>query len=163
MRKVVSNTTPLISLLKIGKLDLLRLLYGNIFIPYAVYQEIEAGKDSFYTDLTALDWVSIERLHSTAARVFLYDLDDGEAEALMLAQELGADLILIDEKCARRYAQLMDIPVTGTLGILLRAKEKGFISEIAPLIKELQGNNTWFSPGLIAKILVLAGEVPLPC
>jgi predicted nucleic acid-binding protein len=106
MRKVVSNTTPILSLLKIEKLNLLKELYGTVYIPYAVFREIETGKDKeFYINLKTTDWIKIEKIHSTLARTLLFDLDDGEAETLVLAQEINADLVIIDEKCGRRYAK----------------------------------------------------------
>jgi predicted nucleic acid-binding protein len=113
MPKVVSNTTPLLSFLKIDKLDVLKALYKKILIPQAVYQEIEAGKDrDFYTDLQKLDWIIIEPVKSHRERMYLFDPDDGEAETLILAREQNADLAIIDEKCGRRYAKQLGIPVT---------------------------------------------------
>jgi predicted nucleic acid-binding protein len=77
--KVVSNTTPILSLIKIGKLDLLKELFGSILIPYAVFREIEAGKNKkFYANLTQIDWINIERIRETDTRAYLLDLDDGE-------------------------------------------------------------------------------------
>lgn len=66
--KAVSNTTPILSLIKIGKLDLLKELFGSILVPYAVYREIEAGKSrKFYTDLTQIKWISIEKIREPNA------------------------------------------------------------------------------------------------
>jgi predicted nucleic acid-binding protein len=161
MHKVVSNTTPILSLLKIGKLELLRELYGVISIPKAVYHEIEAGKGkAFYTDLSKINWIEIEEVHSPSAKLYLFDLDDGEAETLLLAQEKAADLVIIDEKCGRRYAKMMDIPLTGTIGVLLKAKEKGLVSAIGPLLEELCAKNSWINDDLIKQVLAVAGENP---
>jgi predicted nucleic acid-binding protein len=160
MLNVVSNTTPILSLLKIGKLDLLKALYGTISIPQAVYRELMAGKDKeFYTDLSKIDWIKTGKIHSENARLYLFDLDDGEAETLILAQEQQADLVIIDEKCGRRYAKQMNIPITGTIGILLKAKEKGLIDTIEPILKELIAKNSWLSSGLISKALHMADEI----
>ena len=160
MRKVVSNTTPIISLIKIGKLDLLRELYGKIKIPLAVFNEIEAGKDKeYYTDINKLEWIEIMPIHSASARVFLYDLDDGEAETLILAQEQAADLVIIDEKIGRRYAAQLNIPVTGTIGILLKAKENGLIKTITPLLLELRDKSLWINDELLEKARFIAGEL----
>jgi predicted nucleic acid-binding protein len=159
MHKVVSNTTPILSLLKIGKLDLLKELYGAIYIPKAVYCEIEAGKDKdFYADLNKIDWIKIETVHSQSARLYLFDLDDGEAETILLAREKAADLVIIDEKYGRRYAKMMNIPLTGTIGVLLRAKEKGLIDSIGPLLDELCAKQSWINGDLIKKALSAAGE-----
>ena len=99
MLKVVSNTTPIISLLKLNKLDLLKQLYSQIFIPLAVYNEIEAGKaKGFYKDLSKFDWIKIVEVKDKPAIKYFLDLDSGEAEAIVLATELNADLIVLDEK-----------------------------------------------------------------
>ena len=159
MRKVVSNTTPILNLLKIGKLDILRELYGKIKIPLAVYQEIETGKDrDYYTNLSNFNWIEITPIQSASARLYLFDLGAGEAETIILAQEQSADVLLIDEKLGRRYAAQLNIPVTGTIGILLKAKEQGLISVIAPLLQELRHKSTWINDNLFEKALRLAGE-----
>ena len=105
MLKVISNTTPLLSLLKIDKLDLLKDLYGIVSIPLAVFLEIEAGKEKpYYSDLTEYDWIKIENIRNIESRTYFFDLDDGEAEVLILAKEQDADLVILDEIMGRRYA-----------------------------------------------------------
>jgi predicted nucleic acid-binding protein len=160
MRKVVSNTTPILSLLKIEKLNLLRDLYGAVYVPYSVFLEIETGKDKeFYTNLKTVDWIKIEKIHSTIARDLLFDLDDGEAETLVLAQEINADLVIIDEKCGRRYAKQMGIGLTGTIGVLLKAKNNNLINTVAPLLNELSQKDVWLNRSLIYQALKLANEL----
>lgn len=159
MRKVVSNTTPLLSLLKIDKLDLLRELYGEVIIPTAVYDEIEAGKEGpYYTDLASIQWIKIQALKYPSALPYLMDLDRGEAEVLILAREIGADLVILDENLGRRYASLLDLKLTGTIGILLKAKELGLISSVKELLRELQGKGVWLSRSLVDYVTGLAGE-----
>ena len=98
MLKVVSNTTPIISLLKLSRLDILKVLYTEIFIPYAVFQEIEAGKNKeFFQDLSKIDWINIVNVQDKHAQKYFLDLDAIESEAIVLATEIGADLIIIDE------------------------------------------------------------------
>jgi uncharacterized protein len=92
MLKVVSNTTPLISLLKLDRLELLRKIYSEICIPSAVYNEIEAGRDKpFYRDLSKIDWIKIIEIENQNALKYFLDLDSGEAEAIVLATEIKAD------------------------------------------------------------------------
>jgi len=159
MRKVVSNTTPILSLLKIGKLDILRELYRKIYIPQAVYREIEVGKDrDYYADIKKIDWIDIMSIQTPSARSFLFDLDDGEAETIILAQELTADLAIIDENIGRRYAIQLNIPVTGTIGVLLKAKKQGLITTIAPLLKELREKSSWINDNLFNKAIIISGE-----
>ncbi len=159
MRKVISNTTPLLSLIKINQLDVLREIYGEIIVPFAVFEEIESGKDkNYYQDLTAQDWIHIEKIRNPVTRLYFSDLDKGEAEVIILSQELKADLVIIDEILGRQKAKQMNIPLTGTLGILLKAKSNGIITAIKPLLDELEQKGSWFSLKLRAKVLELAKE-----
>ena len=124
MRKIISNTTPINSLLKIGKLNLLKELYGKIIIPFAVYQEIEEGIDKpYYHDLTEIDWIEIVKINNPKSREYFLDLDKGEAEVLILSKEQNADLVIIDEIMRRRYAKQLELSLTGTIGVLLKRKE----------------------------------------
>ncbi len=159
MHKVVSNTTPIISLLKIGKLDLLKELYGRIIIPHAVFLELEKGKNkAYYMNLTSVEWIEIRKIESLELKAYIPNLDFGEAEAIMLAKELNADLVIMDEIIGRKYAKNFNLNITGTLGILLKAKEKGLISSVGNLLDELTEKDTWLHPKLVAKVRKLAGE-----
>jgi len=159
MRKIISNTTPILSLLKIDKLDLLKELYGIVIVPFAVYQEIEEGKEKpYYQDLTSLDWIEIRNIKNPNSREYLIDLDDGEAEVLVLAKEIRADLVILDEIMGRRYAKRFEINLTGTIGILLKAKENGLVTSIKKLTLELVEKGTWLNPKLISKALKIANE-----
>lgn len=159
MRKVVSNTTPIISLLKVDKLEILKELYGKIYIPFEVFREIEAGKDKeYYVNLTKIDWITIERIQNEKSLLFFLDLDKGEAEAIVLANEIDADLILLDENLGRFHAKHIGLKVTGTIGILLKAKENGIIETVEPILNELLQKGIWLSQKLIIKILEKASE-----
>jgi len=159
MRKIISNTTPILSLLKIDKLDLLKELYGIVIVPFAVYQEIEEGKEKpYYQDLTSLDWIEIRNIKNPNSREYLIDLDDGEAEVIVLAKEINADLVILDEIMGRRYAKRFEINLTGTIGILLKAKENGLVTSIKKLTSELVEKGTWLNPKLISKALKMANE-----
>ena len=157
---VISNTTPIITLLGIERLELLKDLYTEIMIPTAVAKEIEAGKDkNAYIDLKQLDWIKIQEVKDkTLFDYLLNDLDEGEAAVIALAQELVADLLIIDEKLARKYAQLKGFTCVGTLSILLKAKEKGLIAHLKPLLAQMQTNGIWLAETLIAQILTQANE-----
>ncbi|MDR3187713.1 MAG: DUF3368 domain-containing protein [Prevotellaceae bacterium] len=159
MRKVISNTTPILSLLKIEKLDILKDLYGRITIPQAVFEEIESGKDKgFYVDLSKIGWIEIKQIQARDSKLYLFDLDAGEAEVIILAQEQKADLVIMDEAMGRRAAKQLGLTLTGTIGTLLRAKDKMLINSIAPLLTELVQKGSWISPKLIASILEKTGE-----
>jgi uncharacterized protein len=160
MLKVVSNTTPLISLLKLDRLELLRKIYSEICIPSAVYNEIEAGRDKpFYRDLSKIDWIKIIEIENQNALKYFLDLDSGEAEAIVLATEINADLIIMDEKLGRFHAKHADLKVTGIIGVLIKAKQQGIITEIKPLLSELIEKNIWIGDKLMNEILAQTGEL----
>ena len=85
-------------------------------------------------------------------------LDQGEAETLALAIEQDARLVIIDEEKGRRFARRLGLPLTGTMGILLLAKEKGLVAEIAPLIDQRQEAGFYLTPELVSDVLSLADE-----
>ena len=150
MPKVVSNTTPIISLLKIGKLEILKDLYDEIYIPQEVFNEIEAGKHKkYYLNLLTFEWIKIEQIQDRKSISYFLDLDKGEAEAIVLATESEADLILLDESLGRFHAKHAGLRVTGTIGILVKAKKQGLISELKPLILELKEKGVWLSESFI--------------
>lgn len=159
MPKIVSNTTPVISLLKLDKLEILRDLYGEVFIPREVFNEIEAGKNKeYYTDLSKIDWIKIEAIENEKSLSFFLDLDKGEAEAIVLAIEKEADLIILDETLGRFHAKHAGLKVTGTVGILIKAKQLGYITELKSLLLELRTKDVWLSDNFIEEILKLANE-----
>ncbi len=159
MRKVISNTTPIITLLSISKLELLRNIYGKIIIPQGVYQEIEEGKNKkFHTDLSLIDWIEIKSIADREPLKYISDLDKGEAEVIVLANETKADLVIIDEKLGREYANHFSLKLTGTIGVLLKAKELGIINKIEPLLTKMKENGIWISQKFINKVLEIANE-----
>lgn len=159
MPKIVSNTTPLISLMKISQLEILKKIYSEIIIPEAVYKEVEAGKHKdFYRDLSEIDWIKIQSIKDKHSTDYFLELDAGEAEAIILASEIGADLIIMDEKLGRHHAKHAGIKITGTIGVLVKAKILGLISKLKPLLKELTEKNVWISDKLISQICKTVDE-----
>ena len=144
-RTVVSNTTPLITLAIIDKLDILREIYGKVYIPNAVLEEVKAGKGKKgYFEIDTIEWI--------------IDLDDGEAETIILAEELQADIVLIDEKLARGFAEMRGLTLSGSLGVLLEAKKRGIISKVKPLIEKMLANRRYLSEKIILDLLKSADE-----
>lgn len=152
----VSNTTPIISLFKIGQLDLLQVLFSRVFIPTAVYHEI-AVLGSGKTGDTAIDdaeYINVTDIQNKmAASLLRSQLDYGEAEAIVLAGELGADILLLDEKKARKVAQANFQAIIGTLGILQAAKGKGLIPDMRTQLDSLIANGIWIDHKLYQAIL----------
>lgn len=159
MPNIVSNTTPIISLLKLGRLNILQQLYSEINIPTAVYKEIEAGKSKvYYEDLSLLGWINIKEIHDKKSLRYFLDLDAGEAEAIVLATETDADLVIIDERLGRLHAKNAGLKVTGIIGVLIKAKSDGFIEILKPLLDELTEKGVWISEKLKKEILEKVGE-----
>ena len=159
---VVSNTTPLIGLAVLQRFDLLRQLFGEIHIPQAVYKEavvagrqvggakLEVSTAIWIHTVAVKDWLAVE--------VLLDELDLGEAETIILARELDAEWVLMDEKKGRRKLAQLGIPKIGTVGILLKAKQIGLLSVIKPELEKLRQQGFSISQAVIDTVLQQAGE-----
>ena len=157
--KVVANTTPLISLASIGKLELLKDIFGEVIIADAVYNEIKAKQGYGYNEIDT-DFIKVQSIKGIAYRDFLLNqLDLGETETIILAKELDADFVIIDENIAYKIAKSSELNVVRTLSILLRAKEKGLISALKPLLDEMIIQGRWYSQRVYKTILEQAGEI----
>jgi predicted nucleic acid-binding protein len=159
---VVSNTTPLIGLATIQRFDLLRQLFGEILIAQAVYNEaVVAGyeRGGARQEVSAAPWIKIIPVHDRlAVDVLLDELDIGEAETIVLARELGADWVLMDERKGRRKLVQLEINKIGTIGILLLAKQRGLIPAIKPDLEQLRQRGFSISQGVIDAVLKQANE-----
>lgn len=161
MRKVIVNSTPLIALCHVRQLDLLRKLYGEIIIPKAVYQEISVKKDSVCKrDVDcAMKWIHIKEIQNEMAKsMYKTMLHEGEVEVMILAKEECADLVIIDDKNAKKHAKYLGLSVTGTLGVLIKAKQRGMIPELKPLLETMIQNNIYIKDSLIKLCLEQVGE-----
>lgn len=158
---IVSNTTPLSELAKIDRLDLLQTLFTKILIPPAVYTELTTGNHPATTAIPAATWIETRVVHQAERIEQLLQtpgLDRGECAAITLAQELNADRLLMDERAGRRLAQQLGLPVIGTIGILLLAKQLGILNEIAPLLNDLIDQGKWMSSTFYRQVLQMADE-----
>lgn len=162
---VVSNTSPLINLAVVGKLDLLRQLYGKVVIPQAVYQEIAvAGSGQPGADqIKRLDWIETCPVAGRSTVISLrLEVDEGEAEAIALAGELGADLLLLDERRGRIVASRLGLQFVGLLGILAEAKHRSFVPAVRPIMDDLiEKAGFWIRRELYDRVLQAVGE-PVP-
>jgi hypothetical protein len=159
---VVSNTTPLIGLASIRRFDLLRQLFGEVLIAQAVYDEaVVAGREAggAKLEVTAATWIdSVNVKDRLAVEVLLDEMDLGEAETIVLARELGADWVLMDEKKGRRKLSQLGLQKIGTVGILLKAKQVGLLSTVRPEIEELRRRGFSLSQEVVDAVLSRAGE-----
>ncbi len=161
MTVIVSDTSPVRALANLGILSLLERLYNEIVVPPAVASELSnPPKGQAVVDLAELPYVRV-RSPSDRSVVdrFRGDLDLGESEALALALELGADLILMDEAAGRSMVKQVGLTTTGVLGILLEARQFGFLDALSPLLDRLRSEYRFYlTTSVQAEVLRLAGE-----
>jgi len=116
--KVISNTTPIIALSSIGQLELLKKMYGKVYLPQAVYDEIMIKKDSIAAKeiISNESWILKTTVNDKFTKQILSSsIHMGEAEVIALANEIKADLVILDDYLARQYSEKANIKVTGTL------------------------------------------------
>jgi hypothetical protein len=136
---VVSDTSPVLNLARIGQLDLLPLLYHQVLVPSAVYEELIRSKGDLppATDLASRPWLIVATANDQERVQELRGyLDPGEAEAIVLAIELRADLLLVDERRGRRVARAAGLAIAGLLGVIATPKRAGLIDLAKPLLDE---------------------------
>ncbi len=156
---VVSDAGPLISLGRMDLLHLLARLFAEVQVPQAVIAECMARPLNSDAQRIRLALESGLLLACTAAPLDAPELDPGESEAISRALEIGADL-LIDERAARVRAAALGIVVTGTLGVLVRARRKGLVGPLLPLIAELRAGGQRLGRQAVAQALQAVGEAP---
>lgn len=148
------NSSPLIVLDRIGRLDLLQQVFGTIFVPPAVIAEISPR-------LALSGWIIARSLaRPLSPRILAASLGDGESEAINLAMEINADRVILDDRAARRLAQRLGVPIIGTLGVLLAAKRRGILPSIRPHLDALIHDGFRIAPALYERVLADAGEWP---
>ena len=161
---VVSNTTPIIALAKINKLEILEYLFGRIYISEGVYKELISNKKFIFEieQITKSSFIITKEVKNRLAVELvqkMHGLNIGESESIILFKELGGDLLIMDEKKGRKVASSLDIKLTGTLGILLKAKQEGIIIELKPILEKLIESNIRISHELYKEILKSANEM----
>ena len=163
MSLVISNASPLIALSTVGLLDLLPSLYGTIHIPDAVYDEVVvAGRGQpGSSEVASAPWAVRHAPANPQAVLQLgraAGLDKGESEAIILAIDLNASLVILDDQAARLYAQSQQLPIIGTVGILLLAKRHKLIASIKQHLDLLIAAGVRIHPLLYTAVLRQAGE-----
>jgi len=156
---IVSDTSPVTSLIQIGQLELLNAIFGQVVIPTAVYEEL-CRVPGQQIVIDQQNWLFIDHAQdSKHVKTLEIDLDPGEAEAIVLALELKADYLVIDELKGRNKAEEIGLKIIGSLGVLLQAKQLGLIPAVKPLIDNLiQKAEFRVHPALYQQVLKIAGE-----
>lgn len=152
----VVNASPLISLGRIGRLDLLSALAVEVVVPQAVATEVGRLGEKASPSLIAPTF-RIEKVDPHPV-VTPWGLGPGEVAVLSLAQRSGSHVAVLDDLAARRCASALRIPTRGTLGVVLLAKSRGIIPSAATVIEALQAAGLYLSPDLVTHVLTLVGE-----
>ena len=160
MPEVITDTSPIQYLYQINQLNLLPTLYGQVKLPQAVADELAQGHSQGISlpDLISLSWIILCPVPSSILIPDLPNLGVGEREALSLATTIPDSLVILDDALARAYAQQLNISITGTLGVLLKGKQLGYVNAIAPLLDALNGLNFRLNSATRAAVLKLANE-----
>ena len=165
---VISDSSTLIHLAAIDRLGLLQAFFRQVTIPPAVWREVveQGGARAGAVEVVQADqsgWIKLaEPTDVTLLRLLKRDLDDGEAEAIALSLETETALLLVDETDAREIAELYDLPKTGTIGLLIRAKTEGLIELLRPELDKLRHQGDfWIAESLYHRALEAVGEIGL--
>lgn len=139
---VISNTSPILNLAIIDKLFLLRKQFGEIVIPPGVFEELRTDEElpgsHIIREAIRHGWIKVRKVNDfPLIKVLQRELDKGESEAIALALQTQAEIILLDEREARRIAKLLGLKVTGLLGIILHARQDGDLLSVSETVKEL--------------------------
>lgn len=140
---IIADTSPVNYLVLIGEIEILPQLYGRVIIPNAVLEELSAENAPALVEkwlLTSPEWLEIKSLSGVIETELAELLDDGESEAIQLAAELGADLLIIDEKLGREIAVRRGLRIVGTIGVLALAGERDLI-DVEKTIEKLEKTN----------------------
>lgn len=155
---VVSNATPIISLASINQIDILKHFFDKVYIPQAVYDEIKSKRAYGYQEIDD-DFFEVKNINDEFAQnILLNDLDLGEAQTIVLAKEMNADIVLIDETIGYNLAKSQQLNVQRTLSFLIASKQKGYIYEVKPLLDEMIDKGRWISRRVYSDVLMFCEE-----
>jgi len=158
---VVADTSVVLNLCCVGQVQLLSSLYGRVLVPVEVALEFRrlAGADSRFSGLSLPAWIEILPSPAPSAELAAANLDLGETAAIALCLSQSADALLVDESLGRAIALRMGLRTIGLLGILIDAKSRGLLENVAPILDDLAGTaGFWIAPALRARVLHLSGE-----
>ncbi len=152
----VSNTTPLRYLIAIEHEYLLGQLFEKVFVPAAVHEELTEARtpENVRSRVVSLPaWYEVRTVQESQSTAFPVTLHRGEREAILLAEMLLPDIILIDEQIGLTIAMGRNLPVSGTLGILERSDKMGFVKDFPQILKQLKRSGFYISESLEQQLL----------
>ncbi len=150
----ISNSSVIIALARICRLDLLEELFGEILVPKAVWKEIIVEGKPGSEKIMESSFIRVEKVRNMRPVALLEEfIDSGEAEAIVLALERNADLLLVDDRDARNLAKKLGLQVMGTLGVIALAKYKGSIPKAKTIVDKLMESGFWISRRILEEFL----------
>ncbi len=153
----VSNTTPLRYLIAISQEHLLGELFEKVFVPAAVHEELTEARTPEQVRRCVLSlpaWFEVRTVRETYPTVFPVRLHRGEREAILLAETLQPDVLLIDEQIGRTIALSRNLPLSGTLGVLERADKMGLVNDFPQVLQELKASGFFIAQSLEQQLLL---------
>ena len=160
MPDMICDTGPIQRLHRAEALEVLKSLYGTIVIPQAVADEIAQGRKEgiVLPEVEKLDWIQVRPVRDPDMVSVSTGLGPGERAALALAMQTSGSVLIIDEVLARRQAKMLRQAVTGTVGVLIKAKRSGVIPRVAPVLDLLDSRGFRILPDSRAAILAWVNE-----
>ncbi|OAD22915.1 hypothetical protein THIOM_001263 [Candidatus Thiomargarita nelsonii] len=160
MMLTICDTSPLLYLHLVGQLELLHLLYNEIVIPPAVQSELVVGANQGVNvpEPLQISWIRVIPVQAQALMPIVTDLGLGESEVIGLALEHPGSRIIMDDQLGRHIVAANQMTLTGTLGVLLKAKQAGHLNEIKMLLNALRTAGLWMSDILVESVLSQANE-----
>lgn len=159
MKPIIADSSPLIAFAILNQLELLTVLFSEIYLPPAVLMEISVWSKPYSQQLREFARDKVKPIENQqAVKLLAKDVDVGEAEAIVLALENGIENIFMDDFKGRKMAQLKGLSPIGTVGALLQAKRNGYLNQIKPSLDKLIVHQIRIGKSLYTQAIQLAGE-----
>lgn len=159
--RVICNTGPLIALSVINRMDILRYLFELVAVPEAVHKEILEGGpiNAGLLNYRKAKWIKVMTLSDPVDPLLRTSLDAGEAAVIGLARELSVNLVLVDERKARKIARTVyGLHVIGSARVLVEAKRQGLLDNVGVALQAMRDGGYWIGDSIVDAALKQAGE-----
>jgi len=160
--KVICNTGPIVALSMIGRIDILRDLFELVTVPEAVHMEILEGgtTNAGLAGYRKVNWIKVGTLSKPVDPLLRTSLDFGEAAVIELARELSVNLVLVDERKARKIARtIYGLHVIGSARVLVEAKRHGLLDNVGAALQAMRNGGYWIGDSIVDAALKQAGEI----
>ena len=160
--KVICNTGPIVALSMIGRIDILRDLFELVTVPEAVHMEILEGgtTNAGLAGYRKVNWIKVGTLSKPVDPLLRTSLDSGEAAVIELARELSVNLVLVDERKARKIARtIYGLHVIGSARVLVEAKRHGLLDNVGAALQAMRNGGYWIGDSIVDAALKQAGEI----